>query len=141
MLLSPLVPGKSGYVSVDIKTGIIFPTAVVFHTGAVAFGQHKEELVGREESKSFVVSYLDRTDTVGCQFSFFADGDDLTEWAQKHDIPVVRTPVGFKEIAAVERNVEKAMSEHPGEVVAVYDELGNKIVIGPTMGMLASTLS
>lgn len=53
------------------------------------------------------------------------------EWAQKHDIPVVRTPVGFKEIAAVERNVEKAMAEHPGEVVAVCDELGNKIVIGP----------
>ncbi|MGM9992725.1 MAG: hypothetical protein ACI376_07795 [Candidatus Bruticola sp.] len=52
------------------------------------------------------------------------------EWADKHHIPVVRTPVGFKEIAAIERKVEKAMGTYPGQVVSVEDELGRKIVIG-----------
>ena len=52
------------------------------------------------------------------------------EWAENNQIPVVRTPVGFKEIAAIERRVEQAMEEHPGENVSVADELGNKVVIG-----------
>ncbi|MGM9999283.1 MAG: hypothetical protein ACI38Q_07865 [Candidatus Bruticola sp.] len=52
------------------------------------------------------------------------------EWAEKHHIPIVRTPVGFKEIAAIERKVEKAMEENPGQVVSVQDELGREIVIG-----------
>lgn len=52
------------------------------------------------------------------------------EWAEHHGIPVVRTPVGFKEIAAIERQVEEQMVLHPGRVVAVSDELGNRIEIG-----------
>lgn len=52
------------------------------------------------------------------------------EWAESHNIPVVRTPVGFKEIAAIERSVEKEMQEHPGQEVSVRDELGNTVKIG-----------
>ena len=53
------------------------------------------------------------------------------EWAEFHHVPVIRTPVGFKEIAAVERQVEAAMAAHPGQPVVVQDELGNRIEIGP----------
>ncbi len=52
------------------------------------------------------------------------------EWAEAHGIPVVRTPVGFKEIAAIERQVEEAMARQPGQPVSVEDELGNRIAIG-----------
>lgn len=51
------------------------------------------------------------------------------EWAQFHKIPVVRVPVGFKEIAAIERKVEEAMHEG-GQNISVQDELGNTVVIG-----------
>ncbi|HXE73998.1 MAG TPA: hypothetical protein VNO81_15160 [Candidatus Nitrosotenuis sp.] len=53
------------------------------------------------------------------------------EWAAFHQIPVVRVPVGFKEIAAVERAVEEAMAARPGQPVSVRDEQGNEILIGP----------
>lgn len=52
------------------------------------------------------------------------------EWAEKYNIPIVRTPVGFKEIAAVERKVEEALLAHPGQPIQVKDELGNLISIG-----------
>jgi len=52
------------------------------------------------------------------------------EWAETHGIPVVRTPVGFKEIAAIERQVEAAMALHPGQPIQVGDELGNRITLG-----------
>ncbi|MBI3929287.1 MAG: hypothetical protein HY319_27320 [Armatimonadetes bacterium] len=53
------------------------------------------------------------------------------EWADYHGIPVVRVPVGFKEIAAVERQVEKAMAAAPGQPILVENELGERIEIGP----------
>lgn len=52
------------------------------------------------------------------------------EWAEHHNIPVVRVPVGFKEIAAVERQVEQALASANGASVVVTDELGNKIQVG-----------
>lgn len=50
------------------------------------------------------------------------------EWAQFHQIPVVRVPVGFKEIAAIERQVEQAMDR--GGEISVKTELGEVIPIG-----------
>lgn len=52
------------------------------------------------------------------------------EWAAYHKIPVVRVPVGFKEIAAIERQVEEAVRKNPGQPVEVKDELGGTIKIG-----------
>ncbi len=51
------------------------------------------------------------------------------EWSDFHKIPTVHTPVGFKEIAAIERAVEASLKrgDHP---VAIKDELGRDIVIG-----------
>ncbi|MBN9413818.1 MAG: hypothetical protein J0I12_00210 [Candidatus Eremiobacteraeota bacterium] len=50
------------------------------------------------------------------------------EWAAHHKIPVVRVPVGFKEIAAVIRQVEAgAAGEGP---IQVKNELGEVISIG-----------
>jgi phosphomannomutase len=49
------------------------------------------------------------------------------EWAARHDIPVVRVPVGFKEIAAVIRQVEEGVGKGPIEIT---NELGETVSIG-----------
>lgn len=50
------------------------------------------------------------------------------EWAAHHEIPVVRVPVGFKEIAAIIRQVEAgAAGDGP---IEVKNELGEVIPIG-----------
>ena len=51
------------------------------------------------------------------------------EWAARHHIPVVRVPVGFKEIAAVVRQVEAGVAR--GGPIEVKNELGEAIAIGP----------
>lgn len=48
------------------------------------------------------------------------------EWAEYHKIPVVRVPVGFKEIAAIIRQVEAG----DGQAVVIQNELGQKVQIG-----------
>ena len=50
------------------------------------------------------------------------------EWAAHHKIPVVRVPVGFKEIAAVIRQVEAGVAE--GGPIQIVNELGESIRIG-----------
>jgi phosphomannomutase len=52
------------------------------------------------------------------------------EWAEHNGIPVLRVPVGFKEIAAIERKVEEAMAHHKGESFDVENELGQAITLG-----------
>ncbi|MBS2040371.1 hypothetical protein JST97_35615 [bacterium] len=51
------------------------------------------------------------------------------EWAEHHKIPVVRVPVGFKEIAAIIRQVEAGVAS--GGPIQVKNELGEIIPIGP----------
>lgn len=50
------------------------------------------------------------------------------EWAAFHKIPVIRVPVGFKEIAAVNRQVEASMAS--GGAAQVTTELGETVTIG-----------
>lgn len=50
------------------------------------------------------------------------------EWAARHQIPVVRVPVGFKEIAAVIRQVEEGVSK--GGPIEIRNELGETVTIG-----------
>ena len=52
------------------------------------------------------------------------------EWAEHHEIPVVRVPVGFKEIAAVVRQVEEQMLKSQGEDVVVTAEAGQTVNLG-----------
>jgi len=52
------------------------------------------------------------------------------EWASANNIPVVLTPVGFKEIALVIRKINKQIKENPGENVFVEDIYGKKINLG-----------
>lgn len=52
------------------------------------------------------------------------------EWAEHHDIPVVRVPVGFKEIAHVVRQVEEQMDKAKGEDVYVTAEAGQSVNLG-----------
>ena len=53
------------------------------------------------------------------------------EWAEHYQIPVIHTPVGFKEIAAVERLVENSVygAEQKAQT-EIADERGNRIVLG-----------
>lgn len=52
------------------------------------------------------------------------------EWKEVRGIPVVNTPVGFKELATVMRKVEKQMRENPEQEVIIEDIFGNQISLG-----------
>jgi phosphomannomutase len=52
------------------------------------------------------------------------------EWAEFYRIPVVRVPVGFKEIAAIVRQVEEQMEEADGGEILVRGEAGQEIRLG-----------
>jgi phosphomannomutase len=52
------------------------------------------------------------------------------EWAEYNGIPVIRVPVGFKEIAAIVKTVEETMKRNPGHSFMVKNELGEEITIG-----------
>ena len=52
------------------------------------------------------------------------------EWAEFHRIPVVRVPVGFKEIAAIVRQVEEQMVDAEGGEITVRAEAGQEIRLG-----------
>ncbi|MCA9777514.1 MAG: hypothetical protein KC800_12380, partial [Candidatus Eremiobacteraeota bacterium] len=52
------------------------------------------------------------------------------EWADHHNIPVVRVPVGFKEIAAIVRQVEEQMLASGGGDVIVTAEAGQRVNLG-----------
>ncbi len=52
------------------------------------------------------------------------------EWAEFHRIPVVRVPVGFKEIAAIVRQVEEQMREADGGEITVTAEAGQEVTLG-----------
>ncbi len=52
------------------------------------------------------------------------------EWAEHHQIPVVRVPVGFKEIAAVVRQVEEQMTAPTSNKIVVEAEAGQRVPLG-----------
>ena len=52
------------------------------------------------------------------------------EWAHKQDVKVVNVPVGFKEIAAIMKKVEKQLSNSPDAPVVVKDVYGEPIDLG-----------
>jgi phosphomannomutase len=52
------------------------------------------------------------------------------EWACANNIPVVLTPVGFKEIALVIRKINKQIEENPGKDIFVEDIYGKNINLG-----------
>ncbi|MGB2705434.1 MAG: hypothetical protein WBC74_01030, partial [Candidatus Omnitrophota bacterium] len=52
------------------------------------------------------------------------------DWARAQGVPVVNTPVGFKEIASIMKKVEKQIREAPDKPVIIEDIFGNKINLG-----------
>lgn len=52
------------------------------------------------------------------------------EWAANNAVPVISVPVGFKEIAAVERKVEEGLRESQGKPFEVVNELGFAVTLG-----------
>lgn len=52
------------------------------------------------------------------------------EWAHRNGVKVVNVPVGFKEIAAIMKKVEKQLSNSPDAPVVVKDVYGEPINLG-----------
>ncbi len=52
------------------------------------------------------------------------------EWARANNIPVILTPVGFKEIALVIRKINRQIKESPGKNVSIEDIYGRRINLG-----------
>lgn len=52
------------------------------------------------------------------------------EWARRKGVKVVNVPVGFKEIAAIMKKVEKQLSDSPDAPVVVQDVYGETINLG-----------
>ncbi|MFH1366832.1 MAG: hypothetical protein ABIH38_02455 [Patescibacteria group bacterium] len=52
------------------------------------------------------------------------------EWAKKHDVAILTTPVGFKEIATMMKRVEKKLFSEPGKEVILPDIWGKEVNIG-----------
>ncbi|MDP2929314.1 MAG: hypothetical protein Q8O01_04540, partial [Candidatus Omnitrophota bacterium] len=51
-------------------------------------------------------------------------------WIEVKGVPVVNTPVGFKEIASIMKKAEKQMREAPDKEVIIEDIFGNQINLG-----------
>lgn len=58
------------------------------------------------------------------------------EWAIAHNIPVINTPVGFKELADSMQQIEKKMMANPGTDVYLKDVYGNNHNLGKNPRML-----
>lgn len=58
------------------------------------------------------------------------------EWATANAVKVVNVPVGFKEIAAMMRKVEKQLAENPDQDVIVEDVFGQSINLGKNPRLL-----
>lgn len=58
------------------------------------------------------------------------------EWAAAHKIPVINTPVGFKELADSMQQIEKKMRSHPNTDVFLKDVYGNNHNLGKNPRML-----
>ncbi|MFA5070418.1 MAG: hypothetical protein WC528_03995 [Patescibacteria group bacterium] len=52
------------------------------------------------------------------------------EWAKKHGVAILTTPVGFKEIATIMKKVEKKLFAEPNKDVILPDIRGKKVNIG-----------
>jgi phosphomannomutase len=52
------------------------------------------------------------------------------EWAKANNIPVVSTPVGFKELADAMQNIEKKLKNNSGQNILIKDVYGNTINLG-----------
>jgi phosphomannomutase len=52
------------------------------------------------------------------------------EWAERNGIQVLNVPVGFKEIAAMERKIEAQIKAHPDQTVIVKDIFGREVNLG-----------
>jgi len=58
------------------------------------------------------------------------------EWAKSLGIPVVNTPVGFKELADTMINIERKMTQTPGENIQIKDVFGVTHDLGQNPRML-----
>ncbi|MDD5173207.1 MAG: 6-phosphofructokinase [Candidatus Omnitrophica bacterium] len=52
------------------------------------------------------------------------------DWVDAKGVPVINTPVGFKEIASIMKKAEKQMREAPDRDVIIEDVFGNQINLG-----------
>jgi phosphomannomutase len=58
------------------------------------------------------------------------------EWAHSHKIPVINTPVGFKELADSMQQIEKKMANNPGQDIFLKDVYGVNHNLGKNPRMI-----
>jgi len=58
------------------------------------------------------------------------------EWASAHQIPVINTPVGFKELADSMQQIEKKIQTQPGKDIYLKDVYGQDINLGSNPRLL-----
>lgn len=58
------------------------------------------------------------------------------EWAKNNDVPVINTPVGFKELADTMQFIEKKLENNNGSTIKIRDVFGNNVSIGKKPRML-----
>lgn len=109
-----------GIVSIPLNEGRIF----------ALFSPNQFFLMLAENDRQTMVEEGDWDDFSNFDIHTYVSALAWDEWAQFHKIPVVRTPVGFKEIAAIERQVESALEKAQEGKIEVSDELGRKIELG-----------
>ena len=52
------------------------------------------------------------------------------QWGETNDVQVINVPVGFKEIAAIMKKIEKQISEKPDVPVVIQDVYGETVSLG-----------
>lgn len=52
------------------------------------------------------------------------------QWGEANNVQVINVPVGFKEIAAIMKKIEKQIADTPNKSVAVQDVYGETITLG-----------
>lgn len=52
------------------------------------------------------------------------------QWAAANNVQVINVPVGFKEIAAIMKKIEKQIADTPNKPIAVQDVYGETITLG-----------
>ena len=52
------------------------------------------------------------------------------QWGEANDVNVINVPVGFKEIAAIMKKIERQLADAPDAPVVVQDVYGETISLG-----------
>ncbi|UCD55039.1 MAG: hypothetical protein JSV93_05880 [Candidatus Omnitrophota bacterium] len=117
-VLALFIPNQSFLMTLDFRKKMLedtgdWDTRNWFIIKTTASAASWDDWAAAQEDKSYEIKYA---------------GTD--EFVKVKGVPVVNTPVGFKEIASIMKKIEKQMREAPDKPVIIKDVLGNEINLG-----------